>query len=157
MEVKKLYRDTLKERFNVEFTDDQYRLAFMKILKKVYGEKSVAANMILEELLIEWDDVVTDFGVGYGMSVYEFDDYLDSHRRPIDHLSSNNDLERYEEHRKLKSIVDVIDDRFKAVTVEVKDFANRDTWWKRRILLKAGSEYFDTLGIDLTLYNIVRT
>ena len=157
MEIKKLNRDELKDRFDIEFNDDSYRLAFKAIIRKAYGENSVAADMVLEEFLIEWDDFVNDLKNGYDMSVYEFDNDMDSYRGPIEHLVSNGDLEKFEEHRNLKLIVDKIDDKFKGLTIEVDDLTNRDTWWSRRILLSATDEYFDTLGFDLTPYKIVRT
>jgi hypothetical protein len=157
MELKKLNRDILKERFDIEFSDDNYRVAFMTILKNVYGKTSLAANVVLEELLVEWDNFVSDLMEGYDMSVYEFDNDLDSFRGPIKHILSNSELKEFEEHKKLNSIVDLIDTKFRQLTLEVPDLPNRNTWWKRRILLKAGDEYFDTLGIDLTPYKIVRT
>jgi hypothetical protein len=49
MEIKKLNSDIIKERFGIEFSDDNYRLAFMTTMKRVYGEKSVASNLVLEE------------------------------------------------------------------------------------------------------------
>jgi hypothetical protein len=157
MEIKKLNRDEIKERFDTEFNDDNYRVEFRKVMKNVYGDNSVAADIILEELLVEWDNFVYDLKDGYDMSVYEFDNDMDSYRGPIEHLFSNKDLETFEEHRKLKLIVDKIDDKFKGLTIEVNDLSSRDTWWSRRILLKAGDEYFDTLDFDLTPYKIVRT
>jgi hypothetical protein len=156
MEIKKLNREEIRERFDIEFNDDNYRVAFMKIMKNVYGENSVAADIILEELLVEWDNFVNDLRDGYFMSVYEFDNDMDSYRGPIEHLLSNRDLETFEEHKKLKSIVDKIDDKFKRLTIEVSSLSKRDKWWSRRILLKADNEYFDTLDFDLTPYKIVR-
>src|SRR5262245_54078630 len=128
----------------------------MAIMKRGYGEKSVASNLVLDVILVEWDDFVTDLEYGYEMSVYEFDNDMDSYRGPIEHLTSDKKLNEFEEHKKLNSIVDNIDKRFKQLTTEV-DLPNRKFWWTRRILLKADNEYFDTLGIDLTPYKIVRT
>jgi hypothetical protein len=156
MEIKKLNRDIIKERFNIEFTDDSYRLVFMTTMKRVYGDNSVAASLILEEVLVEWDNFVTDLSDGYEMSVYEFDSHLDSYRGPIEHLISSKELKTFKEHEKLNTIVHIIDDKFKQLTIEAH-LPNRNTWWRRRILLKADNEYFDSLGIDLTPYKIVRT
>jgi hypothetical protein len=157
MEIKKLNRDEIKERFDIEFNDDNYRLAFMKVIKTVYGANSVAADIILEELLVDWDNFVNELKDGYDMSVYEFDNDMDSYRGPIEHLISSGDLEQFKEHKKLKLVVDIIDEKFKGLTIEVNDLSNRDKWWSRRILLKADDEYFDTLDFDLTPYKIVRT
>ncbi len=157
MEIKKLNRDEIKERFDIEFNDDTYRLAFRKVMKTIYGDNSVAADLILEELLVKWDNFVNDLKEGYDMSVYEFDNDMDSHRGPIEYLISSRDLENFKEHKGLKLIVDKIDEKFKELTIEVNDLSNRDRWWSRRILLKADDEYFDTLDFDLTPYNIVRT
>ena len=41
----------------------------MAIMKKAYAGKSVVANLILEELLTEWDNCVTNLAAGYAMSV----------------------------------------------------------------------------------------
>jgi len=157
MEIKKLNRDEIKERFDIEFNDDNYRLAFMKVMKTVYGDNSVAADIILEELLVDWDNFVNDLKDGYDMSVYEFDNDMDSYRGPIEHLISSGDLEQFRDHKGLRLIVDMIDEKFKGLTIEVNDLSNRDKWWSRRILLKADDEYFDTLNFDLTPYKIIRT
>ena len=157
LEVKKLCRDILKERFAVEFADDNYRLAFMAMMKKVNAGEAGVSEMIVEELLVAWDDFVTDLNNGYEMSLYEFQYDLDSLRGPIDLLYSNVELDEIEEHKKLKSVIKIIDDKFKQLTVEIIDLPNRNAWWEWRILLKANSDYFDSLGIDLTRYKIIRT
>ena len=156
MEIKKLNREIIKERFDIEFVDDNYRLAFMATMKRVYDVNSIAYDLGLEEILVNWDDFVTNLKNGYKMSFSEFDYDLDSCREPIEQLTSSKELNKFEEQAKLNSIVDNIDDRFKRLTIEI-DFPNKEFWWARRMLLKASSEYFDTSGIDLTPYNIVRT
>jgi hypothetical protein len=155
MEIRKLNREIIKERFDIEFFDDNYRRSFMAIMKKVYDVNSVAYDLGLEEILVNWDDFVNNLKNGYQMSVYEFDCDLDSYREPIEQLTSSKELSKFEEQTKLNSIVDNIDNRFKTLTFEV-DLPNKEFWWERRILLKASNEYFDTLRIDLTQYNIVR-
>jgi len=99
MEIKKLNRDIIKERFNIEFTDDGYRLAFMTTMKRVYGDDSVAASLVLEEVLVKWDNFVTNLRDGYQMSVYELDNDMDSYLGSIEHMISSKELKTFQEHK----------------------------------------------------------
>jgi hypothetical protein len=45
MEIKKLNKDEIKEQFDIEFNDDNYRLSFIKVMRNVYAKNSVAADI----------------------------------------------------------------------------------------------------------------
>jgi hypothetical protein len=148
MKVTKRKSEILKERFGIEFQDDDYRICFKQIMSKSYGNNSIGANMILEEILVEWNDFVSGLQNGYDLSSYEFDNDLDNVREPLDLILNNQELMKFKEHEKTQSIISQIDNKFRKLSFEYSNFPNRNKWWERRILLKASNEYYETLNMD---------
>ncbi|MEQ8473623.1 MAG: hypothetical protein RIC35_20665 [Marinoscillum sp.] len=157
MQIRKPFSEHLKERFDFEITDDNYRLAFKSEVEKNFDPNQFGHDMILEELIIGWDDFVADLELGYDMSSYEFDNDMDIWRKPVDLLSNSELLNEFPEHRTTLNIINQIDNRFRRITQEHEKLANLEPWWKKRFLTKASSEYFDTVAVDVTNIQIERT
>ncbi len=157
MQIRKPNSEHLKERFGFKITDGNYRIAFKSVVQKNFDPHQVGHDMTLEELIIGWDDFVTDLEQGYDMTSYEFDNDMEICRKPVDLLVNSELLSEFPEHQTALSIINHIDDRFRALSQEHEKLAKFEPWWKKRFLTKASSEYFDTVAVDLTNIPIERT
>lgn len=135
----------MKERYDFEITDDQYRLAFKSILESKFSADSRYLSLIVEEIIIIWDDFVTELEEGYSMSAYEFYNDLDIIRKPVDLLMNSDLLNNYPEHQFTLKIIYLIDDRYRAISREYLAYSDSEPWWRRRILINASSDYFDSI------------
>jgi hypothetical protein len=157
VQIRKPYSEHLKERFGFEITDDNYRLAFKSEVEKNFDPNQVGHGMILEELIIGWDDFLIDLEQGYDMTSYEFDNDMDIWREPVDLLVNSKLLSEFPEYQTTLSIINEIDNRFRTISQEHEKLARFEPWWKKRFLTKASSEYFDTAAVDIINIQIERT
>lgn len=132
MQIRKPFSDHLKERFDFEITDDNYRLAFKSEVETNLAPNQVGYDMILEELIIGWDDFVAELEIGYDMTSYEFDNDMDIWRKPVDLLVSSELLTEFPEHHTTLNIINRIDNRFRAISQEHEKLANFEPWWRKR-------------------------
>jgi hypothetical protein len=149
MQVRKPFSEKLKERFDYQINDDQYRLAFKSEMEKNFDPNMVGHDLILEELIIGWDDFVIELEEGYDMTSYEFDNDMDIWREPVDLLVNSELLRQFPEHQTTIRIINEIDNRFRAISQEHEKLDKLEPWWRKRFLLRASSEYFDTVAVDL--------
>jgi hypothetical protein len=80
------------------------------------------------------------------MSSYEFDNDIDSYRGLLEYLEINSSLIGFTDHKILSSIIKTIDQKYQKITQVHPRFTSVTPWWKKRILTRASSEYFETLG-----------
>ncbi|MEQ9303773.1 MAG: hypothetical protein RJQ14_07645, partial [Marinoscillum sp.] len=137
MQIRKPFSEHLKERFDFEITDYNYRLTFKSEVEKKFTPNQVGHGMILEELIIGWDDFVADLEQGYDMSSYEFDNDMSIWRKPVDLLVNSKVLVEFSEHQTTLNIITEIDTRFKAISQEHENLAKFEPWLKKRFLTKA--------------------
>ena len=157
MQIRKPFSDHLKERFDFEITDDNYRLAFKSGVEKNFDPNQVGHDTIMEELFIGWDDFVADLEQGYDMTSYEFDIDMDIWREPVELLINSEPLAKFPEHQTTLNIINQIDIRFRAISQEHEKLKNFEPWWRKRFLIKASSEYFDTVSLDVSDISVERT
>lgn len=157
MQIRKPFSQKLKERFSFEIQDDEYRLAFRSEVESKFDPNMVGHDLILEELIIGWDDFVNELEDGYDMTSYEFDNDMDIWREPVDLLVNSQLLRKFSEHQTTLNIINKIDNRFRDISKEHEKLTKFEPWWKKRFLIRASSEYFDTVSVDVTDLNVVRT
>lgn len=92
------------------------------------------------QLLDKWAYFVNGCSEGYQWDISEYDNEL-SVRKDIEEIIRTKRLKHFSEIRELKLQISDIDKRFKALLKANVELPNRDHWWEKGVLIKAGEPY----------------
>lgn len=92
------------------------------------------------QLLGKWDYFVSKCLEGYQWDISEYDNEL-SVRKDIEEIITAKRLEHFPEIQDLKRRFFEIDKRLKKLFKADFELPNRDHWWEKGVLIKAGKPY----------------
>ena len=113
---------------------------FLAAVETVLGGPASARNNSPAQLLAQWGQFVEWCQEGYNWDVSEYMNEL-SVRERLERLLTAENLQPFPELRELKTRVSEIDARFKEILNPDVQLPNREYWWERGVLKRAGEQY----------------
>ena len=127
------------EQHDISFVNREYLRKFYMICK----ESPI-------DTIDRWAGLIVEIERGYNWEPLEFDSHLSLARTEVDNLLQHPELEPFTEHAVFRHTVDKLDECFKTLTFEHEQEGQQQLkWYNKRILRKAGPEYYGFFNEDL--------
>jgi hypothetical protein len=113
---------------------------FLAAVETVLGGSVSTRQHSPAQLLAQWDQFVQWCEERYSWDVSEYLNEL-SVREKLERVLTAEQLQPFPELRELRARVTDIDNRFKATLNPNVQLPNREQWWERGVLKRAGQQY----------------